>query len=102
MTLGNLPAAREHGGGGADARGEAREDVGGLRLGPLSWIVVIFAAGFARYFLLAVRDVDGQLAAAAATSFVSVCTVAAAELFGWLRRAGEAGRAEPGLDRGRA
>ena len=70
-------------GAGADARGEAREGVGGLRMGPLFWILLFFAAGFARYFVLAMRDVDGQLAAAAA-AFVPVCTVAAAELFGWL------------------
>ena len=62
----------------------AREGVGGLRMGPLFWILLIFAAGFARYFVLAVRDGDGQLAVAAATAFVLVCTAAAAELFGWL------------------
>ena len=55
-----------------------------MRMGPLFWILLFFAAGFARYFVLAVRDGDGQLAAAAAAAFVLVCTVAAAELFGWL------------------
>jgi len=53
-------------------------------MGPLFWTLLFFAAGFARYFVLAVRDGDGQLAAAAAAAFVLVCTVAAAELFGWL------------------
>ena len=71
-------------GAGADAHGEAREGVVGSKMGPLFWILLIFAAGFAHYFVLAVRDGDGQLAAAAATAFVLVCTMAAAELFGWL------------------
>ena len=79
-----IDSQHENMGAGADARGEAREGVGGLRMGPLFWILLFFAAGFARYFVLAVRDGDGQLAAAAAAAFVLVCTVAAAELFGWL------------------
>ena len=56
----------------------------GMRAGLLFWFLVIVSVGFARYFVLAVRDGDGQLAVAAATAFVLVCTMAAAELFGWL------------------
>lgn len=55
-----------------------------MRMGLLFWILLIFAAGFARYFILAVRDGDRELAAAAAAAFVLVGAVAAAELFGWL------------------
>jgi hypothetical protein len=56
----------------------------GPRAGPLFWVFLIFAAGFARYLVLAVRDGDGQLAGYAAVAFVLTCAVAAAELFGWL------------------
>jgi hypothetical protein len=83
VTLENRAAAREH----RRVRRwacEVREGVVGSRMGPLFWILLIFAAGFARYFVLAVRDGDGQLAVAAATAFVLVSTLAAAELLGWL------------------
>jgi hypothetical protein len=55
-----------------------------LRTGLFFWVLLIFAAGFARYFVLAVRDRDGQLAAAAGVAFALMCALAAAELFGWL------------------
>jgi hypothetical protein len=55
-----------------------------LRMGPLFWILLLFALGFARYFFLAHRDGDRELAAAAAVAFVLMCALAAAELFGWL------------------
>jgi predicted Na+-dependent transporter len=58
--------------------------VGGLRTGLLFWIMLLFAAGFARYVALAVRDGDRELAVAAALSFVLMCALAAAEAFGWL------------------
>jgi hypothetical protein len=53
-------------------------------LGPLFWILLLFAAGFARYLVLAVRDGDSQLAAAAGVALALMCALAAAELFGWL------------------
>ena len=56
----------------------------GLRAGPLFWVFLLFAAGFARYLVLAVRDDDGLLAGYAAVAFVLTCGLAAAELFGWL------------------
>ena len=55
-----------------------------LRAGPLFWIFLLFAAGFARYFYLARRDGDDELAIAAAVAFLLVCVVAVAELFGWV------------------
>jgi hypothetical protein len=55
-----------------------------LRAGPLFWILLIFAAGFARYFFLAWRDGDDELAIAAAVAFLLVCVVAVSELFGWV------------------
>jgi hypothetical protein len=58
--------------------------LGGLRLGPLFWILLLFAAGFARYVFLAYREGDGELALAAAIAFALMCALAAAELFGWL------------------
>jgi hypothetical protein len=53
-----------------------------LRAGPLFWIRLLFAAGFARYFYLGRRDGDDELAIAAAAAFLLVCVVAVAELFG--------------------
>jgi hypothetical protein len=38
----------------------------------------------ARYFFLAYRDGDGELAVAAALAFGMMCALAAAGLFGWL------------------
>lgn len=58
--------------------------MGGLRAGWLFWILVLLAAGFARYVVLARRDGDGELAFAAAVAFALMCVLAAAELFGWL------------------
>jgi hypothetical protein len=55
-----------------------------MRLGPLFWILLIFALGFARYCYLAQRDGDGALALAAGVAFLLMCALAAAELFGWL------------------
>ena len=55
-----------------------------MRLGPLFWIRLVFAAGFARYFYLARRDGDAELALAAAVAFLLMCALAAAETFGWL------------------
>ena len=53
-----------------------------LRAGPLFWVLLLFAAGFARYFFLAMRDGDDELAIAAFVAFLLVCVVAVAELFG--------------------
>jgi hypothetical protein len=50
----------------------------------LFWILLLFAAGFARYFFLARRDGDDELAIAAAVAFLLVCVVAVSELFGWV------------------
>ena len=84
MTLENRRAAGEHG----SRRRRARRGEGGrertLRTWWLFWILLVFAAGFARYFFLAHRDGDGELAVAAAVAFLPVCALAAAELFGWL------------------
>lgn len=55
-----------------------------LRLGPLFWLLLIFAAAFARYVVLAILDDDRQLAVAAAVAFALMCALAAAEAFGWL------------------
>jgi hypothetical protein len=55
-----------------------------LRARPLFWILLLFAAGFARYFFLARRDGDDELAIAAAVAFLLVCVVAISELFGWV------------------
>jgi hypothetical protein len=49
-----------------------------LRAGPLFWVLLLFAAGFARYFFVARRDGDDELAIAAAVAFLLVCVVAAA------------------------
>jgi hypothetical protein len=48
----------------------------------LFWVLLLFAAGFARYFFLAMRDGDDELAIAAFVAFLLVCVVAVAELFG--------------------
>ncbi|HEU4848625.1 MAG TPA: hypothetical protein VFT03_10540 [Rubrobacteraceae bacterium] len=53
-----------------------------LRTGPLFWILLVFAAGFARYFFLAMRDGDDELAIAAFVAYLLVCVVTVAELFG--------------------
>ena len=55
-----------------------------LRLGLLFWVLLLFAAAFARYVFLAVRDGDGELAVAAALASALMCALAAAEAFGWL------------------
>jgi hypothetical protein len=55
-----------------------------MRLGPLFWILLIFAFGFARYAYLARRDGDDALVLAAAVAFLLMCALAAAELFEWL------------------
>ena len=55
-----------------------------MRAGWLFWILLLFAAGFARYFFFARRDGDEDLAVAAAVAFVLMHALAAAELFGWL------------------
>ena len=84
MSLENQVAAREHGSGCRRARrGEGGRGLT-LRAGWLFWVLLIFAVGFARYFFLAYRDGDGELAVAAAVAFLLVCALAAAELFGWL------------------
>jgi hypothetical protein len=44
---------------------------------------LIIAAGFARYFVLAVNEDDRPFAVAAAVAFVVMCVLAAAEFFGW-------------------
>jgi hypothetical protein len=58
--------------------------VSGMRAGLLFWVLLIFAAGFARYFFLARGSGDDELAIAAAAAFLLVCAVAVAELFGWV------------------
>jgi len=50
----------------------------------LFWILLVFAAGFARYFYLAHRDGDEELTLAAAVAFLLMCALAAAEALGWL------------------
>lgn len=55
-----------------------------MRTGWLFWVLLLFALGFARYFFLARRDGDEELAVAAAVAFLLMCALAAAELFGWL------------------
>jgi hypothetical protein len=57
---------------------------GVLRMGWLFWLFVLIAAGFARYFVLALLDDDRQLAIAAAVAFLLMCAAAAMEAFGWL------------------
>jgi hypothetical protein len=53
--------------------------------GLLFWFLVICAVGFARYFVLATRSGDVQLAVAAAIAFFLVCASALMELLGMLR-----------------
>jgi hypothetical protein len=55
-----------------------------MRVGPLFWILLIFAVGFVRFVYLARRDGDDTLVLAAAVAFLLMCALAAAELFGWL------------------
>jgi len=55
-----------------------------LRTGLLFWVFSIIAAGFARYFVLAVNEDDCPFAVAAAVAFVMTCVVAAAAFFGWV------------------
>jgi hypothetical protein len=58
--------------------------MGALRLGPLFWLFVLLAAGFARYIVLALQDEDRQLAIAAAVAFLLMCAAAVMEAYGWL------------------
>jgi hypothetical protein len=53
-------------------------------MGWLFWLFVLFAAGFARYFVLALLDDDRQLAIAAAVAFLLACAAAVMEAVGWL------------------
>lgn len=55
-----------------------------LRLGPLFWLFVLLAVGFARYIVLALQDEDRQLAIAAAVAFLLMCAAAVMEAVGWL------------------
>jgi hypothetical protein len=59
--------------------------VSGVRAGLVFWVLVICAVGFARYFFLARRSGDLQLAVAAAIAFFLVCAAALMELLGMLR-----------------
>jgi hypothetical protein len=56
----------------------------GVRAGLFFWFLVIVAVGFARYFFLARKSGDVQLAAAAAVALVLVCAAALMELLGML------------------
>ena len=53
-----------------------------MRASWLFWILVICAAGFARYFFLARADSDRQLTVVAAIAFILVVIVALLELLG--------------------
>jgi len=53
-----------------------------LRLGPVFWVLVLLAAGFARYIVLALREDDPPLAVAAAVGFVLLCAAALMEALG--------------------
>ena len=53
--------------------------------GLLFWVLVIVSVGFARYFFLARKGGDLQLALAAAVAFFLVCAAALMELLGMLR-----------------
>ncbi len=53
--------------------------------GLLFLLDLIMAAGFARYFVLAVKEDDLPFAIAAAVAFVVMCVVATAVFFGWGR-----------------
>jgi hypothetical protein len=55
-------------------------------IGLLFWILLLLAVACARFFFLACRDGDGELAVAAALAFAMMCALAAARLFGWLRQ----------------
>jgi hypothetical protein len=57
--------------------------VSAFRTDLLFWVFLILAAGFARYFVLAVNEDDRPFAVAAAVAFVVMCVLAAAEFFGW-------------------
>jgi hypothetical protein len=59
--------------------------VSGVRAGLLFWLLVICGVGFARYFFLARKSGDLQLAVAAAIAFFLVCAAALMELLGMLR-----------------
>jgi hypothetical protein len=59
--------------------------VSGARAGLVFWFLVICAVGFARYFFLARKSGDLQLALAAAVAFFLVCAAALMELLGMLR-----------------
>jgi hypothetical protein len=58
--------------------------VSGLKTGWMFWLFVLFAAGFARYVVLALLDDDRPLAAAAAAAFVLMCAAAVMEALGML------------------
>jgi len=53
-------------------------------MGWLFFLFVLFAAGFARYFVLALLDDDRQLAIAAAVAFLLACAAAVMDALGWL------------------
>jgi hypothetical protein len=57
--------------------------VSAFRTDLLFWVFLFIAAGFARYFVLAVNEDDRPFAVAAAVAFVVMCVLAAAEFFGW-------------------
>ena len=48
------------------------------------WLLVLFAAGFARYLVLAMLDGDHALAAAAAVAFALMCAAAVMDAFGMI------------------
>jgi hypothetical protein len=55
-----------------------------VRLGWFFWLLLLFAAGFARYIVLAALDGDRALAVAAAVAFVLLCAAALMEALGML------------------
>jgi hypothetical protein len=52
------------------------------RMSFLFWVLILFAIGFARYFLLARGSGDTQIAFAAEAAFMLVVLLAILELFG--------------------
>jgi hypothetical protein len=59
--------------------------VSGARAGLVFWFLVICAVGFARYFFLARKSGDLQLALAVAVAFFLVAAAALMVLLGMLR-----------------
>ena len=55
-----------------------------LKLGFLFWLLVLLAAAFARYVVLALLDDDRALAVAAAVAFVLMCAAAVMVALGML------------------